>query len=827
MCVMFMSRSINLGISSIVNTTSLFIILTIYLLYSIGRVKANNLYSVKADVERKIDTGQPSFNCLIKRFWQGYAKKLDTYRSPWVGLFPLSWISRETISNLQATGGRSDFGSCLIAEGHSNEESSNTCAQEPKSENPVLNTERNNTIKELSDLSASTPKGKRRRSPHSSRDQKNPKPRKMKGDSERSQTTKQGSRNKISSPNLRMFVLHRLEQYKNKDGKYSGIIRILADAGFLQYCYMLIKGIPGNMSPGTTEETLDGLSYQWFVNVANDLKIGRFRFTPVRRVLIPKPGKREKRPLGVGSPREKIVQKGLQIILEAIYENMFLDCSHGFRPNRSTHSALKPLYLKGHQFKWVIQGDISKCFDTIPHDVIINLIKRQISCDRIIDLLHKAITVGYLNPRSKKLTKSTIGTPQGSVLSPLLANVVLHELDKYIMTILIPEYHKGKRRSTNPEYNRLSHIRHTKKDATTIEKENALIEMLKIPRMDINDPNYRRSMYIRYADDFVYLFEGPISEAKVIKEKIKEALLELTGLELNDAKTLITHSNKGFSFLGAHVKTLKRVGFMMKTKTVKGKPITMRSNVRARLNMPTKTLIEKLIKNKFARRNHIGKILAAPQTNLVNLDHSTIIQFYNSKIQGILNYYTFAANRIEIQNLIWIFRQSLAKTLARKLKLKSMRQAFKKYGPLLKDPFTDLKLLVPKSLPTIHKYNVKENMGLPSDIIEQTWYGRLTSTNLFKQCAICNTSANIQMHHLRSVKDVRAGMANHRSSFKEWIGASLRKQIPLCQYHHSLYHQGKLLNHELNLISKYSHNMTKDMDLKDIVLERAKKIKTK
>ena len=248
--------------------------------------------------------------------------------------------------------------------------------------------------------------------------------------------------------------------------------------------------------------------------------------------------------------------------------------------------------------------------------------------------------------------KSTMGTPQGSVLSPLLANIVLHELDKYIMTNLIPEYHKGTRRRTNPEYNILSHIRHTKKDSTATERENALIEMLKIPRMDINDPNYRRSMYIRYADDFVYLFEGPISEAKVIKEKIKEALLELTGLELNDAKTLITHTNKGFLFLGAQVKTLRRVGFMMKTKSVKGKSITMRANVRARLNMPTKTLIEKLIKNKFARRNHVGKILAAPQTSLVNLDHSTILQFFNSKIQGILNYYTFAANRIEIQNLI-------------------------------------------------------------------------------------------------------------------------------------------------------------------------------
>ena len=238
--------------------------------------------------------------------------------------------------------------------------------------------------------------------------------------------------------------------------------------------------------------------------------------------------------------------------------------------------------------------------------------------------------------------------------------------------------------------------------------------------------------------------------------------------------------------------------------------------------MPTKTLIEKLIKNKFARRNHVGKILAAPQTSLVNLDHSTILQFFNSKIQGILNYYTFAANRIEIQNLIWIFQQSLAKTLARKLKLRSMRQAFKKFGPLLKDPLTDQKLIVPKSLPTIHKYNVKENIGLPSDIIEPTWYGRLTSSNLFKQCVICNTFANIQMHHLRSVKDVRIGMANHRSSFKEWVGASLRKQIPLCQYHHSLYHQGKLLNYELNLISKYSHNMTKDMGLTDTGSKKSK-----
>ena len=168
---------------------------------------------------------------------------------------------RGMISKLNASKGRSDFSSCLKAEGHSNEESKNTCAQEPKSRIPVLVKDEKDTIKELSDLSASTTR-KRRRSSHSSQDPKNPNSRKTKGNSERNQTTEQRSRNKVSNPSLRMFVLSRLEQYKDRDGRYNGIIRILADVGFLQYCYVLIKGKPGNMSPGITKETLDGISYE-------------------------------------------------------------------------------------------------------------------------------------------------------------------------------------------------------------------------------------------------------------------------------------------------------------------------------------------------------------------------------------------------------------------------------------------------------------------------------------------------------------------------------------------------------------------------------------
>lgn len=280
------------------------------------------------------------------------------------------------------------------------------------------------------------------------------------------------------------------------------------------------------------------------------------------------------------------------------------------------------------------------------------LLRKHIVCERTLELVRKALVVGYLNPKTKRITRTKIGTPQGSVLSPLLANIVLHELDKYLTDVTIPKNSRGKRRRTNPIYNALAHIRHTKKTSTPTERLDALKQMILTPRMDTKDPNYRRSMYIRYADDFVYLFEGPIAEARVIKGEIKSALFKLTGLELNDEKTLITHLNSGFHFLGAYVKGLKPVNFMMKTTTTRGSTIRMRASTRARVNMPTARLIEKLVLNGFAKRNHRGIIVARPITRMVNLDHSTIIQFFNSKIYGFLNYYTFAANRIETQNLI-------------------------------------------------------------------------------------------------------------------------------------------------------------------------------
>lgn len=280
--------------------------------------------------------------------------------------------------------------------------------------------------------------------------------------------------------------------------------------------------------------------------------------------MIPKPGKKEGRPLGVGAPREKIVQKGIQIILETIYEPRFLDCSHGFRPNRSTHSALKLLHLKTNHHKWVIQGDITQCFPSLPHSVIMDLIRKDIACDRTLELIKKALTVGYVNSKSGQILKSNVGTPQGSVLSPLLANLVLHELDVYIQERIIPEFHRGRKRRTNPAYNALVNTRYGKKKGVTPEqKKAALKEMLTLPRADTKDPNYRRSMFVRYADDFVFLFDGPRSEAITIKAMIKDFLSQL-GLDLNDEKTIISHISEGFHFLGAHIQGIKHTGYMVR-----------------------------------------------------------------------------------------------------------------------------------------------------------------------------------------------------------------------------------------------------------------------
>jgi group II intron reverse transcriptase/maturase len=575
-------------------------------------------------------------------------------------------------------------------------------------------------------------------------------------------------------------------------------------------CYRFIKSNPGNITKGSTTETLDGINNEWFYKTGKDLLEGRYQFKPARQVMIPKANSDKMRPLSIGSPRDKIVQKAIQVVLSAIYEHEFIDVSHGFRPDKSTVTALNVLHQRGGPYSWVIQGDITKCFDTIPHQVIMEALKERITCSRTLVMIERALRIGIVDEHKRHI-KSTVGTPQGSIISPILSNIVLHKLDVFIEENLKPKYTSGVTRRDNKEYVRLSNYRReSMKHLYSEEKRREILQRMRnMPAKDPFDPNFSRLLYVRYADDFVVLVIGPKTLAVQIRTEIEVFLAEECGIQLNIKKTLVTSTREGFHFLGAFCHKRTNVGIYNKSKNNIRRTISRRSTLRLGVDAPILVLIDNLVKYGFARRNHLGKVLAKGLTHMIHLDHEDIIRFFNSKMLGILSYYEFAGNRSSLHSIMWIFRQSCALTLARKLKLRTMRKAFGKFGYNLKNPKTDSQLNAPTSLIRLSNFRIPGKVVEPGAIellLDNKWSNKLTQS-IASECVLCGSSYKVEMHHLRRVKDVWQNIRTGNVTYAQWIGGSLRKQIPLCKYHHQLYHQGKLNTADITRISKYSSNM--------------------
>jgi group II intron reverse transcriptase/maturase len=592
----------------------------------------------------------------------------------------------------------------------------------------------------------------------------------------------------------------RINQLQKNHQKIYNLNNILCDENFLVGCYLLIKGKPGNMSEGTTPETLDGLDLNWFKNIVEDLKRGSFDFKPSRQVQIPKVNKQgEFRTLSVGSPRDKIVQKALQVILEAIWEDIFSDTSHGFRPRRSVHTALLPLYLKGRNYTWVIQGDISKCFDTIPHEIIMKRIEKKIGDPAILELLKKYLKAGS-KTKTGKIISSNIGTPQGGILSPILANIVLNELDYYVESLKI-KFEKGINRKHNPEYQKLKH------EMSKLPLSERLPLNLKLRTLPYGlslDPNFKRMMYVRYADDFVILIEGSHNEAVYYRNLIKSYLNQNCGLTLNLDKTIITNlSDNKFKFLGAEIIKLKKnPSFVHKIRDSLGRKSKRRGHIRLLVKAPLEEILLSIKKSGFIRQDRLGKYHPVAYTKLTNLSHYEIIVFYNSKINGLFSFYSFASNFNRLRYILYLLQMSCAYTLARKYKLNHFAKSFSKFGKRLKDPETDVQLNWPETMKVRHDYKQENNLPKFTDTVGVSWSGKLTQSTFGKNCVLCGTNSNIEMHHLRTVKNVRARMRTGNSTYQKWIGATQRKQIPLCSYHHHLYHDGMLSASDLREISK-------------------------
>ena len=613
---------------------------------------------------------------------------------------------------------------------------------------------------------------------------------------------------------LIMRIKQWIEKSKNKDGRYGNLIQIISSPSTLKTAYLMIKSNSGISAKGQDNETLDGISLRSLQRISKDILSGNFKAKPVRRVMIPKPGKDELRPLGVSSPREKIVQKAIEMVLTTIFEEVFFDCSHGFRPGRSCHSALKHLQLKignASSYSWVIEGDIKGCFDNISHTLIIKGIKRIVDCPATLNLIKKILNAGYVldtelkNRKSKsKIFRSNVGTPQGIILSPLFSNIVLHELDRFIEDGLKPKYSSGKIRKANLIYRKL---RYKIKCETDLKKRKKLInECLKVPSKDFHDENFKRLHYIRYADDWIILLAGAYADAVTIRSKVSDKLQSL-GLTLNFDKTQITslRENK-CRFLGVNLFIRKNTDEYFKPTRLVRKNTTIRQRFAPRiiLHAPILELLIKLKNQGFVKRSKRGEFFPLGKSNCIPLTHPQILNYFNSKIRGILNYHSCVHNRNELWSIVRFLHYSCALTLARKFKLKSLKKSFSKFGRDLKfinNKGKKYSIFRPdnlRMLPIGERFNNKMNENI-DELLRQTWSNSLTRSQFDEPCVICGTMENIEIHHIRSIKNVRV----KTRTYTQWVGGFQRKSIPLCKTHHMMYHAGKLSRTDIKKLSEY------------------------
>jgi group II intron reverse transcriptase/maturase len=335
------------------------------------------------------------------------------------------------------------------------------------------------------------------------------------------------------------------------------VYRLLYNPELYLTAYGKIYRNDGALTPGSTEETADGMSLAKIEAITGALRHERYRWRPVRRIYIEKPrSNKNKRPLGIPSWSDKLLQEVIRLILEAYYEPQFSDRSHGFRPGRGCHTALSEIQRKWSGTTWFVEGDISECFGSLDHSILLSILSEKIHDNRFLRLIENLLKAGYLEEWRFNATLS--GTPQGGVLSPILSNIYLDRLDKYVETTLLPNHNRKAERGYNPEYNYLrDRAKRLAKRGHNSEAEQTRKRMRSMPSRDPDDPDFRRLRYVRYADDFLLGFIGVREEAEQIKWQLKGFMRDSLKLELSDSKTLITHGRtQAARFLGYEVVVL-------------------------------------------------------------------------------------------------------------------------------------------------------------------------------------------------------------------------------------------------------------------------------
>ena len=576
---------------------------------------------------------------------------------------------------------------------------------------------------------------------------------------------------------------------QSSDYKYERLYRYLFSEEMFAVAYQRIYAKQGNMTPGTDGKTIDEMSLERIERLIVSLKDESYQPHPARRVYIPKKNGK-KRPLGIPSFEDKLVQEVVRLLLEAIYEGHFEGTSHGFRPHRSCHTALGMIQKSFAGAKWFIEGDIKGFFDNIDHNVLISILRERISDERFLRLIRKFLNAGYVE--DWKYNKTYSGTPQGGIISPMLANIYLDKFDKYIKEYAA-KFRKGDRRSINPEYWRLNNKKNwlkKKLQKTSDEqiRKSYLYEiaqlskqMLSTPHKDAMDADFRRMQYVRYADDFLISVIGSKSECETIKADITQFMREQLKLELSDEKTLITHAQDKAKFLGYET-------FIRKSDAVKRNKdgvLKRDFNGAVVLTLNSAVIQKKLTEyNALEVRNIDGKDIwwSKPRRYMTPMKPEDILAQYNAETRGLYNYYSLAANvSKECASFAFIMKMSMFKTLGWKLNTsaRKVRQKYQKDKDFV-IPYNDAK--------GKQKYRVFYNEGFKKrnaqfdvdyDKLPQTMYvpyPSLVERLKDGRCELCGKEGKVVMHHVRTLTKLKGN--------NEWEKLMLkrhRKTLVVCE----------------------------------------------
>lgn len=567
------------------------------------------------------------------------------------------------------------------------------------------------------------------------------------------------------------------------------VYRHLFQTDLFLMAYGKIYRNTGAMTHGVTDETPDGMSLEKIAAIIKALRFERYHWLPARRTYIPKKNGK-KRPLGMPVWSDKLVQEVIRLILEAYYEPTFSDHSHGFRPERGCHTALREIYSTWHGTTWFIEGDISQCFDKLDHRLLLQTISEKIHDGRFIKLLRELLDAGYMEEWTYHRTLS--GVPQGGIVSPLLTNILLDKLDKFVETVLIPRYTKGQRRA-NPEYKHLmEQSRYHRKRGNSRKAEELRTHAQTLPSYDVHDPNFRRLKYVRYADDFLLGFTGPKSEAEAIKQELGRFLKEELKLELAEAKTLITHARtEAAQFLGYHISTMQD-DTKRTLRDTNGYGIKRRCRS---INSGVKLHVPKAVVEAACKRYRKGK-KAIHRKELMELNDYSIVMHYQLEYRGLVNYYRLAHNLHTLNKLRWVMQQSLTKTLAHKHKL-SVKKVYEKYGAE--------RLVNGKKYKTLRVVISREKEGkdplvaywggipLMWDITatleekpSRAWFNRseLVQRMLAECCELCGSSEEVQVHHVRKMSHLHEYPGREKPEWVKRMITMKHKTIILCRTCH-------------------------------------------